>query len=251
MYYSSLCSFRWASSPALEAVVNIAACNHRLLAAVVAEDPFPSLRDLLASPDETIRATACYAVLNFIAVGGVLGIQEAADQNLVPCLVRCLGDAALKVRCVASLTVHWIANNGTSEQTELLVQEGCVPALRDVLESGPGNEDALPFVLRAIKDIRHVGDNLAGAEAPANPMVALVRAAGGVPKLQGLLRQHDVDDDTRERATRILEAYFPAEDDEEEEHDGAASLAASSGTDGDERDGGDTTERDGKRPRTS
>jgi importin subunit alpha-6/7 len=252
MFYSSLCSFRWASSPALQAIENISTGNHRILAAVMAEDPFPSLRDLLASPDDTIRATACRAVQIIIAsAGGELRIQEAADQNLVPCLVRCLGDAALQVRRIAARVVFCIANIGTFEQTELLVQEGCVPALCDVLESGPGNEDALPFVLRAIKDILYVGDRLVGAEAHANPMVPLVRAAGGVPKLQGLLRQHDVDDDTRYHATDILETYFPAEDDGEEEHDGAASLAASSGTDGDERDGGDTTERDGKRPRTS
>jgi importin subunit alpha-6/7 len=198
----------WRGSYALHAVETILEGDDQQRQAILDHDPLPNLRPLMASPQESIRMRACHSVF-LIVSRNAEQVQEVIDSSAVPPLLLCLADAAPEVHVPAVLAVACITIYGGTPQILLLVQQGCLPPLCDLLAAA--NAGTVLCALRGLEDILQAGsdDGAVGAAAgtAANPMAALVSEAGGASKLEELRASAD-DERVRSRAERLLQTYF-------------------------------------------
>jgi importin subunit alpha-6/7 len=228
-------AFQW-DSYTLETVLNIVDVDGPPKQAILDHDPLSCIRGLLSSPEGEVRGRACWTISDIISRSHDQDqLDKVFEYQLVPPLVQCLADAHLDVRDGAAWAVFHITFDGTYQQTQVLVEKGCIPLLCDLLAAATAS--TVLIAVECIESILLAYDGLG-----TNPMAAHVSEAGGVAKMKDLLahRSPDEEHDFGEVATRVLETFFGGVVGDEGEGEGlddiavAAAAAGPSGEAGDE-----------------
>lgn len=192
-------------SPVLDTLANIVHGNDQQKQAILRHDPLSYISALLISPENPIRGSACRTVAK-ILFDNQHQVKAFHDNNLVPPLLQCLSDADPTVRNTAGLAMYFVTRSSTPQQTQRLVQEGCIPRLCDLLADY--DTSTVCFALKSIGNVLHASGSPFHRDGAGNagPTAALVLEAGGVAKMNRLLGH--ADEEIREGVTRVLTAYF-------------------------------------------
>jgi Armadillo/beta-catenin-like repeat len=198
--------------------------------AILDHDPVPCLHGLLSSPNGDVRNKTCMTIAIIVSEFPDQ-LPKVFENGLAPPLLRCLADADPDVRDSAAWAMFYITMSGTPQQSQRLVEEGCVPLLCGLLTAdGGGGEDAAATLLDALKSVEHLllaGARLAlrgGGTGTSNPVAASISEAGGVAKIRDL-RAH-ADGGIRQLVARLLTTHFRNADAGEHEGPDAVAVAA-------------------------
>lgn len=206
-------------TPALRAVGNVVTGDDDQTQAILQCGLLPPLKTLLSHQKKNIRKESCWAISN-ITAGNREQIQEVINHGLIPPIITLLQNSDFDIKREAAWGISNATAGGTPQQMEYLVQCGCIKPMVDLL--GISDTKIIGVALDAIENILKVGKakqeemNLA-----ENPIVAYVEQADGLQKIEAL--QNDPNEETYQKAMRMLETYFPLEDD-----DGGADITGAS-----------------------
>jgi len=81
---------------------------------------------------KSIKKEACWTVSN-ITAGNKDQIQAVIDDKLIPPLIYLLGHAEFDIKKEAAWAISNATSGGTHQQTRLLVNEGCIKPLCDLI----------------------------------------------------------------------------------------------------------------------
>mmetsp|Transcript_33875 Transcript_33875/g.61566 ORF Transcript_33875/g.61566 Transcript_33875/m.61566 type:complete len:546 (-) Transcript_33875:52-1689(-) len=208
-------------TPALRTVGNIVTGDDLQTQVIINFAALPCLLSLLSSPKKGIRKEACWTISN-ITAGTKDQIQAVIDANLLPPLIHLLGTAEFDIRKEAAWAISNATSGGTPPQLKYLVSQGCVRPLCDLLVVADAK--IVTVALEGLENILKVGEAEAKATGQENQMATFVAEAEGLAKVEAL--QHHENQEIYEKAVKLLEAYFGAE----EEEDAAIAPAAQGDT---------------------
>lgn len=201
-------------TPSLRTVGNIVTGDDVQTQFVINVAALPCLLSLLNSPKKSIRKEACWTISN-ITAGNKEQIGAVIDSNIIPPLIQILINADFDVKKEAAWAISNATSGGTPGQIKYLVQQGCIEPLCNLL--GVHDSKIVSVALEGLENILRVGQkerDTSGADF--NEYAQNIESVGGLDKIEGL-QQHS-NQEVYEKAVRILEVFFMA--DEEEEIDG-------------------------------
>jgi len=207
-------------TPALRTVGNIVTGDDLQTQIIINFSALPALLALLGSPKKGIRKEACWTISN-ITAGNRGQIQSVIEANIIPPLIQLLSTGEFDIRKEAAWAVSNATSGGTPDQIKFLVSQGCIPPLCDLLTVQ--DTKIVVVALEGLENILKVGQDEAGFHAGTNPMAHIVHEAEGLEKIEQL--QGHENEDVYNKAVKILETYFGAED----EDDGVAPAIAPGG----------------------
>jgi len=197
-------------TPALRTVGNIVTGDDLQTQVIINFAALPCLLSLLSSPKRGIRKESCWTVSN-ITAGNRDQIQAVIDANLVPPLVHLLANAEFDIRKEAAWAVSNATSGGSPQQIKYLVQQGCIGPMCDLLVVADAK--IVTVALEGLENILKVGEEDAKTSGE-NQMATFVAEADGLSKIEAL--QHHENTEIYEKAIRILETFFGAEEEEED-----------------------------------
>lgn len=159
---------------------------------------------------KSIKKEACWTVSN-ITAGNKDQIQAVIDDKLIPPLIYLLGHAEFDIKKEAAWAISNATSGGTHQQTRLLVNEGCIKPLCDLISCSDAR--IVTVALEGLENILKVGE-VTKEEEGSNLFAALIDEADGLEKIEAL--QNHTNNDIYEKAMRILEQYFGLEDEEDQ-----------------------------------
>eukprot|EP01059_Diplonema_ambulator_P007171 TRINITY_DN1667_c0_g1_i1.p1 TRINITY_DN1667_c0_g1~~TRINITY_DN1667_c0_g1_i1.p1 ORF type:complete len:510 (+),score=168.02 TRINITY_DN1667_c0_g1_i1:593-2122(+) len=192
--------------PALRAVGNLVTGNDDQTQAVINCGVLPPLHFLLQSPKPTVRKETCWAISN-ITAGTTHQIQAVFTAGLIGPVIQRLQSAELQVKKEAAWVINNAASGGTPEQVNFLVQEGCIPALCELLTYA--DTKVLTVALEALDNILKVGQAAKEHTGNDNPFVQPIVQCGGMDRIEAL--QNHADDSIYTLVVSMLEKYFEVE----------------------------------------
>ena len=139
------------------------------------------------------------------------------DANIIPPLIQLLMNAEFVIRKEAAWAIGIATMGGLPEQIKVLVTQGCVPPLCELLGvatawGGDPNPNFMILVLEALENILKVGLHPyteLGQSGLPNMMAIVINEADGLTKIKNLQQQHEIEnDDIYIKTTKILELYF-------------------------------------------
>lgn len=201
-------------TPSLRTVGNIVTGDDVQTQFVINVSALPCLLNLLNSPKKSIRKEACWTISN-ITAGNKEQINAVMEANIIPPLVQILTNADFDVKKEAAWAISNATSGGTPEQIKYLVEQGCIEPLCNLLTVHDSR--IVSVALEGLENILKVGQkekDTSGAEF--NDYSRAIEAVGGLDKIEAL-QQHS-NQEVYEKAIRILEVFFMA--DEEEDIDG-------------------------------
>lgn len=201
-------------TPSLRTVGNIVTGDDVQTQYVINVSALPCLLNLLNSPKKSIRKEACWTISN-ITAGNKEQINAVIEANIVPPLIQILTNADFDVKKEAAWAISNATSGGTPSQIKYLVEQGCIEPLCNLLNVHDAR--IVSVALEGLENILRVGQkekDTCGAEY--NDYARAIEAVGGLDKIESL-QQHS-NQEVYEKAVRILEVFFMA--DEEEEIDG-------------------------------
>lgn len=201
-------------TPALRTVGNIVTGDDVQTQFVINVSALPCLLNLLNSPKKSIRKEACWTISN-ITAGNKEQINAVMEANIIPPLILILTNADFDVKKEAAWAVSNATSGGTPLQIKYLVEQGCIEPLCNLLTVHDAR--IVSVALEGLENILRVGQkekDTSGAEY--NDYARAIEAVGGLDKIEAL-QQHS-NQEVYEKAVRILQVFFMA--DEEEEIDG-------------------------------
>ena len=195
-------------TPALRTVGNIVTGDNIQTQHILNFSVLPSLFALLSSPKKGIPKEACWTISN-ITAGNRDQIQAVIDANIIPPLIKLLQTAEFDIKKEAAWAISNFTSGGTPEQIKLLVNEGCIGPLSDLL--GADDPKIVNVALEGLENILKVGkkDELLGngkASGDENHMAKCIRDVHGLSPLASL-RAHTTES-IKTKAMKILETYF-------------------------------------------
>mmetsp|Transcript_33299 Transcript_33299/g.43922 ORF Transcript_33299/g.43922 Transcript_33299/m.43922 type:complete len:552 (-) Transcript_33299:207-1862(-) len=197
-------------TPALRTVGNIVTGDDLQTQVIINFAALPCLLSLLSSPKKGIRKEACWTISN-ITAGTKEQIQAVIDANILPPLIHLLQTAEFDIRKEAAWAISNATSGGTPQQIKYLVSQGCIRPLCDLLVVADAK--IVTVALEGLENILKVGEAEAKMSGQENPMATYVNEAEGLTKIEAL--QHHENQEIYEKAVKLLETYFGAEDDED------------------------------------
>jgi HEAT repeat protein len=198
-------------TPALRTVGHIVTGDDLQTQTIINNGALPCLLSLLNHQKKGIRKEACWTISN-ITAGNKEQIQWVIEANLIPPLVDLLSRAEFDIRKEAAWAVSNATSGGTEEQILYLVQQGCIPPLCELLSAN--DSKIVTVALEGLENILKVGASQQQKNGGDNQMCGHIAVAGGVDQIDNL-QQHPAQS-IYQKAVKILETYFGAEDDDED-----------------------------------
>jgi len=197
-------------TPALRTVGNIVTGDDLQTQIIINVSALPCLLSLLNSPKKGIKKEACWTISN-ITAGNKMQIQAVIDAGLIPPLIGLLSNAEFDIKKEAAWAISNATSGGAPEQIQALVNAGCIKPLCDMLSVADAR--IITVALEGLENILKVGDKLAKQTGqPTNPFGVLVEEADGLDKIENL--QSHQNQEIYDKAVKILENYFGAEEEE-------------------------------------
>jgi len=191
-------------TPALRTVGNIVTGDDLQTQIMIELSILPCLLSLLSSPKRTIRKEACWAISN-ITAGNKDQIQAVIDAGIVLHLVQVLiHETEFDVQKEAAWAISNATSGGLREQIKLMVEQGCVPPLCEMLKVA--DPKIVMVVLEGLENILKMGDTEASQTSQPNMMAIIINEAGGLATIESL-QQHE-NEDVQAKAIKILERFF-------------------------------------------
>lgn len=197
-------------TPALRTVGNIVTGDDLQTQIILNVSALPCLLALLSSPKKGIRKEACWTISN-ITAGNSKQIQAVIDANIIPPLIQLLANAEFDIKKEAAWAVSNATSGGTPEQIRYLVAQGCIKPLCDLLNCPDAK--IITVALEGLENILKLGQKDAEISG-VNQYATFIEEAEGLDKIE-LLQNHQ-NTDIYEKAVKILEDYFGAEEEEDE-----------------------------------
>lgn len=196
-------------TPALRTVGNIVTGDDLQTQVVLNVSALPCLLSLLSSPKKGIRKEACWTISN-ITAGNKVQIQAVIDANIIPPLINLLSQAEFDIKKEAAWAISNATSGGTPEQIKYLVTVGCIRPLCDLLTCP--DTRIITVALEGLENLLRVGEKEAKSGSMINPYAQLIEECDGLSKIEEL--QNHQNNDIYEKAVKILEVYFAAEEDD-------------------------------------
>lgn len=196
-------------TPALRSVGNIVTGDDLQTQMVINVSALPCLLALLSSPKKGIRKEACWTISN-ITAGNKTQIQSIIDANIIPPLIELLANADFDIKKEAAWAISNATSGGTPEQIRYLVNQGCIKPLCDLLVCS--DPRIITVALEGLENILKVGEKDAKASTSGNQYANFIEECEGLDKIEQL--QSHQNNDIYEKAVRILETYFGAEEED-------------------------------------
>jgi importin subunit alpha-1 len=198
-------------TPALRTVGNIVTGDDIQTQHIINFSTLPCLHALLGSPEQGIRKEACWTISN-ITAGNRDQIQAVIDANIILPLIGLLRNAEFDIKKEAAWAISNATSGGTPEQIKLLVEQGCIGPLSELL-AAPDHK-IVNVALEGLENILKVGENDTKQTGQPNVMAQLIHEANGLEKIENL-QQHETES-IYEKAVKILETYFGAEEEDDQ-----------------------------------
>ena len=204
-------------TPALRALGNIVTGSDSQTQTVILAGGLEALSRLLTtSARVTLLKEGCWAISN-ITAGNIQQIQCVIDAGLLPPLVHLLDTSDFKVKKEAC----WALANAASgklnapDQIKALVDAGAIPPMCHILTSR--DMKITTVALDALDAILEVGETMrySQVDSTVNAYAMLVEECGGMDSIYEL--QSHPNDSVYQKAKKILDKYFGAENDGVEE----------------------------------
>jgi importin subunit alpha-1 len=196
-------------TPALRSVGNIVTGDDLQTQIIINVSALPCLLALLSSPKKGIRKEACWTISN-ITAGNKQQIQAIIDANIIPPLIQLLANAEFDIKKEAAWAISNATSGGTPEQIRYLVNQGCIKPLCDLLTCSDAR--IITVALEGLENILKVGEKDAAATKGVNIYANIIEEAEGLDKIEAL--QSHQNNDIYEKAVKILETYFAAEEED-------------------------------------
>jgi len=191
-------------TPALRTIGNIVTGDDLQTQIIINVSALPCLLALLNSPKRGTKKEACWTISN-ITAGNRAQIKAIIEANIIPPLIHLLANAEFDVKKEAAWAISNCTSGGSPEQINYLVQNGCIPPLCDLLSST--DTRIVMVAMEGLENIlRVVGDK------KGKKYAELVEAADGLDKLEQLQVHQNAE--IYEKAVKILETYFAAEEED-------------------------------------
>lgn len=194
-------------TPALRTVGNIVTGDDIQTQMIINVSALPCLLALLSSPKKGIRKESCWTISN-ITAGNKSQIQAVIEANIIPPLIQMLANAEFDIKKEAAWAISNATSGGSIEQIRYLVEQGCIKPLCDLLSCS--DTRIITVALEGLENILRVGEK--ESQSPTNPYASFIEEADGLTKIEDL--QNHQNNDIYEKAVKILESYFGAEEDE-------------------------------------
>eukprot|EP01114_Cavostelium_apophysatum_P014708 TRINITY_DN387_c0_g1_i1.p1 TRINITY_DN387_c0_g1~~TRINITY_DN387_c0_g1_i1.p1 ORF type:complete len:521 (+),score=156.63 TRINITY_DN387_c0_g1_i1:124-1686(+) len=196
-------------TPALRTVGNIVTGDDLQTQMIINVAALPCLLALLNSPKKGIRKEACWTISN-ITAGNKTQIQAVIDANIMQPLIELLSNAEFDIKKEAAWAISNATSGGTPEQIRYLVNQGCIKPLCDLLACPDSR--IITVALEGLENILKVGERDAKAGNMVNAYASYIESAEGLDKIETL--QNHQNNDIYEKAVKILETYFNAEEED-------------------------------------
>jgi HEAT repeat protein len=177
-------------TPALRVVGNIVTGDDIQTQFIINCQALPRLAQLLKSPRKGIRKEVCWTLSN-ITAGTPRQIQAVIDAGLIPLLIKHLETAEFDIRKEAAWAIANATSSGNANQVKVLVDEGCIPPLCDLLYAPDARVVAV--ALEGLENILEFGDKIENLQTHPNKSIY-------------------------EKAVKIIDKYFCNSDDEEDQN---------------------------------
>ncbi|KAL3538295.1 hypothetical protein ACH5RR_001661 [Cinchona calisaya] len=197
--------------PALRTIGNIVTGDDAQTQFVIDNQVLPCLSQLL-NPNykKSIKKEACWTISN-ITAGNRAQIQAVIDANIILPLVHHLQNSEFDIKKEAAWAISNATSGGTHDQIRLLVSQGCIKPLCDLLACPDAR--IVTVCLEGLENILKVGeaDKEMGMNGGINLYAQMIDDCEGLDKIDNL-QTHD-NHEIYEKAVKILEKYW-TEDDE-------------------------------------
>lgn len=195
-------------TPALRTVGNIVTGDDSQTQFIINLNALPALLWLLDHPKKNIRKEACWTLSN-ITAGTSDQIQAIINCGIFPKLIELLRSSEFDIQKEAAWAVSNATSGGTAEQIMYLVQQGAIPPLCELLQVA--DSKVVTVALEGLENILKVGNTL--GEAVMQQLVTIVADCNGLQLIEEL--QNHENQNIYQRAVKILETYFAAEEEED------------------------------------
>lgn len=206
-------------TPALRTIGNIVTGTDEQTQLIVDSGVLPFFKTLLEHEKSNIKKEACWALSN-ITAGPPHQIQAVIEAELLPGIIDVLANGDFKSQKEACWALSNLTTSGTLEQIIKCVQNGCLPAICNILTAQ--DPKILVVAMEALNNIFEAATNLNQLEVATG----MVEEYGGVDHIEAL--QEHSNEDVYKAAYRIIEKYYSEEGVEEEDQE----LAPQASSDG-------------------
>jgi len=197
-------------TPALRTVGNIVTGDDLQTQIIINVASLPCLLALLSSPKKGIRKESCWTISN-ITAGNKGQIQAVIDSNIIPPLIQLLANAEFDIKKEAAWALSNATSGGTPEQIRYIVSQACIKPLCDLLTCS--DTRIITVALEGLENILRVGEKDSKSNnTGVNQYATFIEEADGLAKIEEL--QNHTNNDIYEKAVKILEVYFAAEEEE-------------------------------------
>jgi len=196
-------------TPALRTVGNIVTGDDLQTQVVINVASLPCLLSLLQSPKKGIRKEACWTISN-ITAGNRAQIQTVIDANIFPPLIQLLTHAEFDIKKEAAWAISNATSGGSPDQIKYLVGQTCIRPMCDLLDCP--DPRIILVALEGLENILKIGEQEA-KEGEPNEYGVEIDEVNGVDKIESL--QNHQNNEIYEKAVKILEKYFNAEEDDQ------------------------------------
>eukprot|EP01034_Spumella_vulgaris_P039897 gene39897-49310_t len=194
-------------TPALRTVGNIVTGDDSQTQFIINLNALPALLWMLDNSKKNIRKEACWTISN-ITAGTAEQIQSVINASVFPKLIELLQSSEFDIQKEAAWAVSNSTSGGTTEQIMYLVQQGVVPPLCNLLSVS--DSKVITVALEGLENILRIAmtSNL------LDRIIEIVSECGGLNAIEEL-QSHD-NMQIYQRAVKMLETYFGAEEEESE-----------------------------------
>uniref|UniRef100_A0A6G1S6S5 Importin subunit alpha n=1 Tax=Aceria tosichella TaxID=561515 RepID=A0A6G1S6S5_9ACAR len=184
---------------AIRALGCIATGSDEQTQAVVDAGAIPALRNAFEGLNDRIAKEALWFLSNVVA-GSQEQIQAVIDADLVPMIIHFLSNGDYQQQKEASWAVFNFCLTGSQDQLKVLIENGAVPALCDLLTLN--DNTLIKNVLEALKSLLRKCDD--------NTVRNQIEACGGLDRIEAL--QDSPNQEIYQYSYVIIENYFSEND---------------------------------------
>ncbi|XP_078439266.1 importin subunit alpha-1a-like [Wolffia australiana] len=198
--------------PALRTVGNIVTGDDMQTQYIIDHQALPCLLNLLThNHKKSIKKEACWTISN-ITAGNKAQIQAVIDAGIIAPIVQLLQTAEFDIKKETAWAISNATSGGTHEQIKVLVSQGCIKPLCDLLVCP--DPRIVTVCLEGLENILKVGeaDKNLGVTGGVNLFAQAIEDAEGLEKIENL-QSHD-NTEIYEKAVKILETYWLEDEDD-------------------------------------